>query len=74
MQCSRRRTLLRPGHAMRKRAATLRPLIAAVTFEPETRMLEVNFTPWLHETKVGVVPTAARASHSGCSAPWRVPA
>jgi len=52
--------------------ATLRPLIAAVTFDPETRILEVTFTPWPHETKVGVVPTAARASYSGCNAPWRV--
>ena len=51
--------------------ATLRPLIAAVTFDPETRILEVNFTPWPNETKVGIVPPS-RSGHSGSNAPWRV--
>jgi len=59
-------------HDVNTGLATLRPLIAAVTFDPETRILEVNFTPWPHETKVGVVPTAPRGSHSGCNALWRV--
>src|SRR6266436_689793 len=61
---------VRPCNSALLGAATLRPLIAAVTFDPETRILEVNFTPWPNETKVGIVPRS-RSGPSGCNAPWR---
>ncbi len=47
----------------------LRPLITGVTWDRETRQVEVTLTPW-HGTEVGIVPSPR--PHSGSNGPWRV--